>query len=112
MSCVGVASGRPCAGERMLFADSIRIRASACASALQRQVDGHLVAVEVGVERVTDERVHLDRLALDEDRLEGLDPEAVQRRCAVQQHRMLGDHLFEDVPDVAATSTRRASSPP
>ena len=33
MSCVGVASGRPWAGERMLFEDSIRIRASACASA-------------------------------------------------------------------------------
>src|SRR5947207_812688 len=33
MSCVGVVSGRPCAGERMLFAESIRIRASACASA-------------------------------------------------------------------------------
>src|SRR5436305_1073865 len=33
MSCVGVASGRPDAGERMLFDDSIRIRASACASA-------------------------------------------------------------------------------
>ena len=33
MSCVGVASGRPCAGERMLFDESIRIRASACASA-------------------------------------------------------------------------------
>ena len=63
-------------------------------------MNGHLVAVEVGVERVTDERVHLDRLALDEDRLEGLDPEAVERRRAVQQHRVLGDHLFEDVPDV------------
>ena len=33
MSWVGVAIGRPCAGDRMLFADSIRIRASACASA-------------------------------------------------------------------------------
>ena len=33
MSCVGVASGLPCAGERMLFDDSIRMRASACASA-------------------------------------------------------------------------------
>ena len=33
MSCVGVASGRPEAGERMLFDDSIRMRASACASA-------------------------------------------------------------------------------
>ena len=33
MSCEGVASGVPCAGDRMLFADSISRRASACASA-------------------------------------------------------------------------------
>ena len=32
MSWVGVASGAPCAGERMLFDESIRMRASACAS--------------------------------------------------------------------------------
>ena len=34
MSCDGVASGAPCAGDRMLFEESMRIRASACASAL------------------------------------------------------------------------------
>src|SRR5919205_1288145 len=34
MSCVGVASGAPCAGDRMLFEETMRIRASACASAL------------------------------------------------------------------------------
>ena len=62
---------------------------------------GHLVAVEVRVERVTDERMHLDRLALDERRLERLDAEAMERRCAVQQHRVLLDHLFQDVPDLA-----------
>ncbi len=33
MSCVGVASGEPCAGDRMLFDESISTRASACASA-------------------------------------------------------------------------------
>ena len=33
MSCVGEVIGRPCAGDRMLFEDSIRMRASACASA-------------------------------------------------------------------------------
>ncbi len=64
------------------------------------QVDGHLVAVEVRVERVADERMDLDRLALDEHRLERLDAEAVQRRRAVQEHRMLGDDLLEDVPDL------------
>ena len=66
----------------------------------ERQVDGHLVAVEVGVERVADERVHLDRLALDEHGLERLDAEAVERRSAVQQHRVLRDHLLEHVPDL------------
>ena len=55
----------------------------------ERHVDGHLVAVEVGVERRADERVQLDRLALDEHRLERLDAEAVQRRRAVQEHRVL-----------------------
>ena len=64
----------------------------------QRQVHGHLVAVEVGVERGADQRVDLDGLALDQLRLEGLDAETVQRGCAVEQHRVLGDDLFEDVP--------------
>jgi len=68
----------------MLFEESIRMRASACASADSGKVDGHLVAVEVGVERMTDERVHLDRLAFDEHRLESLDAQAVERRRAVQ----------------------------
>ena len=64
----------------------------------QRHVHGHLVTVEVGVERRTHERVDLDGLALDELRLERLDAEAVQGRCAVQQHRVLADDLFEHVP--------------
>ena len=68
----------------------------------KRHVDGHLVAVEVGVEGRADERVQLDRLALDQHRLERLDAEAVQRRRAVQQHRVFADHLVEDVPDLGA----------
>src|SRR6185437_6433135 len=52
----------------------------------ERDVHGHLVAVEVRVEGGADERMNLDGLALDEHRLEGLDAEAVQRRSAVQQH--------------------------
>ena len=59
----------------------------------------HLVAVEIGVERRADERMQLDRFALDEHRLERLDAQTVQRRRAVEQHRMLADHLFEDIPD-------------
>jgi hypothetical protein len=44
-------------------------------------VDRHLVAVEVGVEGRADERVDLDRLALDEDRFERLDAQPVQGRA-------------------------------
>ena len=66
----------------------------------QRHVDGHLVAVEVGVERGADQRMQLDGLAFDEHRLERLDAQTVQRRRAVQQHRMLADDLVEDVPDL------------
>ena len=66
----------------------------------ERNVDGHLVAVEVGVERRADERVDLDRLALDEQRLERLDAQAVQRRRPVQHHRVLLDDLLEHVPDL------------
>ena len=36
----------------------------------KRNVNGHLVAVEVGVERRTDERMDLDRLTFDQHRLE------------------------------------------
>ncbi len=66
----------------------------------QRHVHRHLVAVEVGVERGADQRMQLDRLALDQHRLERLDAEAMQGRGAVEQHRMLADDLVEDVPDL------------
>ena len=59
---------------------------------------GHLVAVEVGVERRADERVDPDCLAFDQHRLERLDAQPVQRRRAVEQDRVLADDLFEHVP--------------
>ena len=74
----------------------------------QRQVHGHLVTVEVGVERGTHERVQLDGLTLDELRLEGLDAQAVQGGCAVQQHGVLADDLLEHVPDLRAAALDHA----
>ena len=65
----------------------------------QRHVHGHLVAVEVCVEGRADQRVQVDGLALDEHRLEGLDGQAVQRRCAVEQDQAVLDDLVEHVPD-------------
>src|SRR5258706_2094859 len=66
----------------------------------QRHVNRHLVAVEVRIECGTDQRMELDRLALDQHRLERLNAEAMQGWGAVEQHRMFADHLFEDVPDL------------
>ncbi|MNU68899.1 hypothetical protein D3C71_582750 [compost metagenome] len=64
----------------------------------QRNVDRHLVTVKVGVECGADERVQLDGLAFNQDWLERLDTQTVQRRCAVQHDRMFTDHVFQDVP--------------
>ena len=50
----------------------------------QRQVDCHLVAVEVSVEGATNQRVELDCLTFNELRFERLDAETVQGRCTVQ----------------------------
>ena len=63
----------------------------------QRHVHGHLVTVEVGVERRADERVNTNGLAFDEHRLERLDAQSVKRRRAVQQHRVIANDLFEDL---------------
>ena len=84
---------------RMLLVDIIRTRASSCASSRQRNVNGHLVTVEVGVEGRADERMQLDSLAFDQGRFEGLDAQAVERRRTVQENRMLADDLVEDIPD-------------
>src|ERR1700741_4462022 len=65
-------------------------------------MDSHLVAVEVGVERRADERMQLDRLALDQHQLERLDAEAVEGRRAVQQDLMFAEDVLEDVPPLGA----------
>jgi len=66
----------------------------------ERQMDGHLVAVEVGVEALADQRMELDRIAFHEHRLEGLDAHAVQRRSTIEKHRVVADDFLEDVPNL------------
>ena len=60
---------------------------------------GHLVTIEVGVERRTSQRVQLHGLALDQFGLEGLDTQTVQRRGTVHQHRMPLDDVLQNTPD-------------
>ena len=62
-------------------------------------MDGHLVAVEVGVESRTYEGVHLNGITFDEHWLECLNAEAVQGRSAIQKHVFAADDLFQDLPN-------------
>ena len=65
----------------------------------QREVDSHLVAVEVGVERRTCQRMELDGLTLYELRLECLYTETVKCRRTVEEHGMTLHHILENIPD-------------
>ena len=81
MSCDGMMIGLPLRGREDVVGAHHEHARFHLRLDRQRHVDRHLVAVEVGVERRADERVQLDRLALDQHRLERLDAEAVQRRA-------------------------------
>src|SRR5205807_10420596 len=65
----------------------------------KRNVHGHLITIKVCVESGADERMNLDGLAFDQHWFERLNTETVQRRRAVQEHRMFANHLLEDVPN-------------
>ncbi len=66
----------------------------------KRNMDGHLVAVEVRVERRTDHRVQPDRLAFHEHGFKRLDRKTVQCRRTVQEDRLVLRHLFQNVPNL------------
>ncbi len=61
-------------------------------------MDGHLVAVEIGVEGGTDQRVNLERFAFHEHGLERLNAKAVKGWSAVQKNRVILNNFFQDVP--------------
>ncbi len=68
----------------------------------QRHVHRHLVAVEIGVEGGADQRMDPDGLALHQHRLERLDAQAVQRRGAVEQDRVILDDFLQDFVHLGA----------
>src|SRR5690606_32223722 len=65
----------------------------------KRNVNSHLVAVKIGIERRTDERMDLDRLTFDKHRFKRLNTEAVKRRRPVQKNRMFANYVFQNVPN-------------
>ena len=73
---------------------------------------GHLVTIEVGIERRTYEWVQLDSLAFDQDRLECLNAESMQRRGTVQHDRVLANHFFKNIPDFRDLRAQQVAWPP
>ena len=69
-------------------------------------MNGHLITVEVGVEALTHKRVNPDRVTFDQNWLKSLNTHTVQSRGSVQQHRMIGDHLFKNIPNLFITSLK------
>ena len=60
----------------------------------------HLVAVEISIIRGAGQGMEFQRPSFRQHRLEGLNPQAMQRRRAVQKHRMFFDDFFQNIPDL------------
>ncbi len=60
---------------------------------------GHLIAVEVSIERGADQRVDLDSRALDQLDLERLNAKSVQRWRPVEEDDVVLDDLLQHLPD-------------
>ncbi len=103
MSCDGVMIGLPLAGLKMLFVLIISTVASTWASIESGRCTAIWSPSKSALKPPQTSGVQADRVALDEHRLERLDAHAVERRRAVQQDRVVLDHLFEDVPDLRSS---------
>src|SRR2546421_10209626 len=64
-------------------------------------MDGHLVAVKIGIVGGADQGMNPDRFPFDELRVEGLDREPVEGRGAVEKNGMAASNFLEDVPDLS-----------
>ena len=65
----------------------------------ERNVNRHLVTVEVRIVSGADERVNANRITFDEHRLEGLNRKTVKCRRTVEQNGVPFRDFFEDVPN-------------
>ena len=72
----------------------------ALSGAAKRDVNGHLVAVEVGVESRANQRMNFNGVAFNQNRPEGLDAEPVERRRPVQKHVLVANHFLQNRPDL------------
>ncbi|CDB20738.1 predicted protein [Blautia sp. CAG:52] len=61
-------------------------------------MDSHLVTIEIGIERGTNQRMQLDRFTFYQDRFKCLNTQTMQCRSTVQHNRMLFDNVFQYIP--------------
>ncbi len=66
-------------------------------------MDRHLVAVEVGIECGTNQRMQLQGAALHQNRLKRLNTQTVQGRRTVHQHGVVLDDNLQRVPNLLLT---------
>jgi hypothetical protein len=66
---------------------------------LKGKVNGHLVTIEVGIERRTCQWMQLDSFTLDHLRLESLNTETVQCRGTVEEYWMSFHYVLKNIPD-------------
>ena len=66
----------------------------------KRNVNSHLVTVEVSVESCTNERMKLNGTTLNKYRLKCLNTESVKCRCTVEHYRMILDNDFKCIPNL------------
>src|SRR3989338_2796321 len=66
----------------------------------ERNVNGHLVSIKVGIKSLTNQRMHLNRVSFNQDRMKSLNSQPVQSRSAIQKHVLAFDHLFKHRPDL------------
>ena len=64
----------------------------------KRQVHGHLVTIEVGIEGGTSQGVQLNGFTLNHFGLESLDTETVQSRGTVEEYGVSFHHVLENIP--------------
>ena len=65
----------------------------------KRNVNSHLVAVEVRVISGTGERMQFHGFTFNKHGLKSLNAQTVKSRCAVEQYRMILNNSFQDIPD-------------
>ncbi len=66
----------------------------------ERQVNCHLVAVEVCIIGRTNQRINLQGPAFHQHRLESLNAQPVESRSSVEHHRMLADYFLQNIPNL------------